>query len=58
MKDNKAKDSEIATFGLNLSAEIVQKLLHDQNFLPPHIFSMNEFSAVEGFLKNLREQPK
>ncbi|XP_044746084.1 methylenetetrahydrofolate reductase-like [Coccinella septempunctata] len=55
VKENKDKDDEIAAFGWKLSTEIVKKLIQDTDFLPPHIFSMNEFRAIENFLKSLRE---
>ncbi|XP_045461636.1 methylenetetrahydrofolate reductase-like [Harmonia axyridis] len=54
VKNNKDKDEEMANFGLKLSSEIVQNLMHDQDFMPPHIFSMNEFRSVEEFLSKLK----
>ncbi|XP_045469891.1 methylenetetrahydrofolate reductase-like [Harmonia axyridis] len=54
IKDHKESEEEIAAYGIQLSNDIIKKILLDEDFCPPHIYTMNEFDAVHNFLSNMK----
>lgn len=54
IKDHKGSEEEIAAYGVEISNEIVKKILLDKDFCPPHIYTMNELVSIKEFLVNLK----